>query len=107
MNETRIEKVALALTAIFSLVLSGVVLVSIAWLLLLLGSPVIFRPAFAQSSTAAVQLEAGIAKEEVDGNLKSAIEVYQKIAADSSAPRDVRAKALLRGRMLREAGAAG
>jgi Tol biopolymer transport system component len=52
--------------------------------------------AFAQSGVAGVKLEAGIAKEEVDGDLKSAIEVYQKIAADSSAPRDVRAKALLR-----------
>jgi Tol biopolymer transport system component len=52
--------------------------------------------ALAQSGTAGVKLEAGIAKEEVDGDLKSAIEVYQKIAADSSAPRDVRAKALLR-----------
>ena len=50
----------------------------------------------AQSTAPAVQLEAGIAKEEVDGNLKSVIEVYQKIAADASAARDVRAKALLR-----------
>jgi Tol biopolymer transport system component len=50
----------------------------------------------AQSTAPAVQLEAGIAKEEVDGNLKSAMEVYQKIGADASAPRDVRAKALLR-----------
>jgi Tol biopolymer transport system component len=52
--------------------------------------------ASAQTTAPAVQLEAGIAKEEVDGDLKSAMEVYQKIAADSSAPRDVRAKALLR-----------
>jgi Tol biopolymer transport system component len=51
--------------------------------------------ASAQSTAPAVRLEAGIAKEEVDGDLKSAMEVYQKIAADSSAPRDVRAKALL------------
>jgi hypothetical protein len=49
----------------------------------------------AQTTAPAVQLESGIAKEEVDGDLKSAMEVYQKIAADSSAPRDVRAKALL------------
>jgi Tol biopolymer transport system component len=47
-------------------------------------------------TTPAVRLEAGIAKEEVDGDLKSAMEVYQKIAADAAAPRDVRAKALLR-----------
>jgi len=51
---------------------------------------------FAQPGAPGVKLEAGIAKEEVDGDLKSAMEVYQKIAADSSAPRDVRAKALLR-----------
>ena len=50
---------------------------------------------FTQSGAAGVKLEAGIAKEEVDGDLKSAMEVYQKIVADSSAPRDVRAKALL------------
>jgi hypothetical protein len=52
-------------------------------------------PAFGQSS-AAVRLEGGMAKEDVDGDLKSAIDIYQKIAADASAPRDVRSKALLR-----------
>jgi hypothetical protein len=51
--------------------------------------------ASAQSTAPAVRLEAGIAKEEVEGDLRSATEIYQKIAADSSAPRDVRAKALL------------
>jgi hypothetical protein len=51
--------------------------------------------ASAQSTVPAVRLEAGIAKEEVDGDLRSATEIYQKIAADPSAPRDVRAKALL------------
>src|SRR5580658_2220159 len=101
MNETRIketmgEKVALAVAAIFSVALSGVVLLSIVFLLLILSLSVLVRPTFAQSSPAAVQLEGGIAKEEVDGDLKSAIEVYLKIAADSSAGRDVRAKALLR-----------
>ena len=45
---------------------------------------------------AGVRLEAGIEKEDVDGDLKSAMDIYQKIAADTSAPRDVRAKALLR-----------
>ena len=52
--------------------------------------------AFAQSTTAGVRLEAGIAKEEVDGDLKSAVDIYQKIAGDATAPRDMRAKALLR-----------
>lgn len=32
----------------------------------------------------------------MDGDLKSAIDIYQKIAADASVPRDVRSKALLR-----------
>jgi Tol biopolymer transport system component len=54
------------------------------------------RPASAQPNSAGVRLEAGIAKEEADGDLKSAMAVYQNIAADSTAPRDVRAKALLR-----------
>jgi Tol biopolymer transport system component len=55
-------------------------------------------PAFAQTAPvgAGVRLEDGIEKEDVDGDLKSAMEIYQKIAADTSAPRDVRAKALLR-----------
>lgn len=67
-----------------------------AGVLLILAAFTFIRPAFAQNTTAGVRLEAGIAKEEVDGDLKSAMEVYQKIVADSSAPRDVRAKALLR-----------
>jgi Tol biopolymer transport system component len=56
------------------------------------------RPVHAQSATVAagVRLEAGIEKEDVDGDLKSAMAIYEKIAADTSAPRDVRAKALLR-----------
>ena len=50
--------------------------------------------AFAQS-TSAVRLESGIAKEDVDGDLKSAIDIYQQVATDPAAARDVRAKALL------------
>ncbi|MBV8072893.1 MAG: hypothetical protein JO270_23520 [Acidobacteriaceae bacterium] len=46
-------------------------------------------------TTSAVRLESGIAKEDVDGDLKSAIDIYQKVASDSTAPREVRAKALL------------
>ena len=63
---------------------------------LLLAALLSIRPAFAQSRPAGVQLEAGIAKEEVDGDLKVAMEIYQKIAGDQSAGRDVRSKALLR-----------
>jgi hypothetical protein len=50
--------------------------------------------AFAQTRRA-VELEGAIAKEQVDGDLKTAIAIYQKIAGESSAPRNVSAKALL------------
>jgi hypothetical protein len=96
MNESKIEKVALGVAAICSLILSGAVAASILYLLMVLSSLVTIRPALAQSTTAGVRLEAGIEKEDVDGDLKSAMEIYQKIANDSSAPRDVRSKALLR-----------
>jgi WD40 repeat protein len=43
-----------------------------------------------------VRLEAGIEKEDVDGDLQSAMDIYVKVASDTSAPRGVRAKALLR-----------
>jgi hypothetical protein len=52
--------------------------------------------AFAQTTAPAVQLEAGIAQEEVDDNLKAAMEIYKKIADDTSACRDIRSKALVR-----------
>jgi len=70
---------------------------SLAWLLLGLALPTNVHSAAAQSTMgAAVRLQAGIEKEDVDGDLPSAMEIYQKIAADASAPRDVRARALLR-----------
>lgn len=47
-------------------------------------------------ASAGVLLQAGIEKEDVDGDLKSAMEIYQRIATDNSASRDVRARALLR-----------
>jgi len=49
---------------------------------------------FAQTKPA-VELEGAIAKEQVSGDLKAAIAAYQKIAEETSAPREVRAKALL------------
>ena len=94
MNESKVEKVVVGMAAFGSPILSEAVAASILYLLLL-SSLVVVPPAFAQT-TAGVQLEAGIAKEEVDGDLKSAMEIYQKIANDSSAPRDVRSEALLR-----------
>jgi Tol biopolymer transport system component len=93
MHETRIEKAALVSTGFGSLLAAFGGLIS---LLLALSSPMVVRPAFGQFNSAAVRLEAGVAKEDVDGDLKSAMEIYQKIAGDASVPRDVRSKALLR-----------
>ena len=44
----------------------------------------------------AVELQAAIATEQVKGDLDGAIAAYKKIAARASAPRNIRAKALLR-----------
>jgi hypothetical protein len=72
------------------------IVISLAWLGLGLASQLLAQAAFAQTQTKpAVELEAAIAKEQVNGDLKTAIAAYQKIAANNSAPRDVRAKALL------------
>ena len=97
-NANKMEEVALACTTISGLLLSSGVIVCAIYLLLTLASLMTVQPAFAQSTpvAAGVRLEAGIEKEDVDGDLKSAMDIYQKIAADTSAPRDVRAKALLR-----------
>src|SRR5215469_829004 len=93
MHETRIEKAALVSTGYGPLLAAFGGLLSL-WLAL--SSPMVVRPAFGQFNGAAVRLEAGVAKEDVDGDLKSAMEVYQKIAGDASVPREVRSKALLR-----------
>jgi Tol biopolymer transport system component len=95
MKESMIEKVAFALTAIGSLLFAGIAISSLMYLLMALGSLLMVRPVFAQA-TGGVRLEAGMVKEDVDGDLKSAVEIYQKIADDASAPRDVRSKALMR-----------
>ena len=89
---------ALALTAAFSVALSSGVITALVYLLLALTLTVSVRPVSGQSEPIGpgVRLQAGIEKEEVDGDLKSAMDIYQKIAADTSAPREVRARALLR-----------
>jgi Tol biopolymer transport system component len=94
----RRERLALAITAACSVALSGGVIVSLIYLLLAIASLMAARPAFAQTAPvgAGVRLEAGIEKEDVDGDPKSAMAIYEKIASDTAAPRDVRAKALLR-----------
>jgi hypothetical protein len=51
-------------------------------------------PAFAK--TAAELLREGLYAEEVEGNLEAAIQVYQQIIADSTAPRNLVAQALYR-----------
>jgi Tol biopolymer transport system component len=89
----KIENIALAFTAVFSIVLGGAAVVSIVILAGLLSEFAVV-PLHAQTRPA-VELQAAMTKEQVDGDLKTAIAAYQKIAADKSAPRDVRAKALL------------
>ena len=91
----RRERLTLAITAV---ALRGGVIASLIYLLLTLAWLIAAPPAFTQTAPvgAGVRLEAGIEKEDVDGDLKSAMDIYQKIAADTSASREVRAKALLR-----------
>jgi Tol biopolymer transport system component len=48
------------------------------------------------SGSPGVLLQAGIEKEDIDGDLKSAMDIYQRVFSDTSAPRDIRARALLR-----------
>jgi hypothetical protein len=108
MKKTRIEKIAFASTAIHRLRFRAATarerlacahyqtLKHLVYLLIALVPLVLVPPAFPQSTTAGVRLQAGFAKEDVDGDLKSAMEIYQKIADDRSAPRDVRSQALLR-----------
>jgi Tol biopolymer transport system component len=93
MKFEKIENIALAFTAVFSIVLGGTAVVSIVILAGLLSEFAVV-PLHAQTRPA-VELQAAMTKEQVDGDLKTAIAAYQKIAADKSAPRDVRAKALL------------
>ena len=92
------ERIALGIAAGFSFALGGGVLGLLIYLLLLLVTIAGAKPAIAQSgsSTPGVMLQSGIQKEDVDGDLKGAMSIYEKIAADASAPREVRAKALLR-----------
>ncbi len=93
MKFEKIEHIALAVTTVFSILLGGTAVISIVILAGLLSEFAVV-PLHAQTSPA-VELQAAMTKEQVDGDLKTAVEAYQKIAADKSAPRDVRAKALL------------
>jgi Tol biopolymer transport system component len=93
MKSEKLENIAMALTAVVSIILGGAAVVSIVVAAGLL-SELAVVPLHAQTKPA-VELEAAIAKEQVDGDLKTAMAAFQKIAADNSASRDVRAKALL------------
>ncbi len=65
--------------------------------LLLLQSLIAAQRVQAQAPVGAgVLLQAAIEKEDIDGDLKSAMDIYQKVVADTSASRDVRSRALLR-----------
>jgi hypothetical protein len=87
-KSTRTESIALACTTVSSLLLSGRVIACIVYVLQTLASLVTVRPAFAQSTSVApgVRLEADIEKEDVDGDLKSAMDIYQNIPATRRLP---------------------
>jgi hypothetical protein len=90
--------IGLACTGAGGPVLGGGVVACVLYLLLTLVLLIPARPAYSQTApvAAGVRLEEGIEKEDVDGDLKSATDIYQMIAGDTTAPREVRAKALLR-----------
>jgi Tol biopolymer transport system component len=92
------ERIVLTITAAIGIALSTGMIAALLYLVIAFGSLIASPTAYAQAAPppAGVQLQAGIEKENVDGDLNSAIGIYQKIAADPAAPRDLRAKALLR-----------
>lgn len=95
--ETKTESIDVAGTCARGLTLGDLLIASILCSLLALTSLVTVQATCAQSASlaAGVRLQAGIEKEDVDGDLPAAIEIYKRIAADKSAPREVRARALL------------
>jgi Tol biopolymer transport system component len=92
------DQLAMVMTAACGVALSTGLIPALIYLLLALAPLVALRPGFGQSAppSAGMRLQAGIEKEDVDGDLKSAMDIYQKIAANNSVPREVRARALLR-----------
>jgi Tol biopolymer transport system component len=99
---TKIERMTLVSVMVSGLLFSEGVIACVICLLLTIASLTIglqlmVQPVLAQATVAAgVRLEAGIEKEDVDGDLPAAMDIFQKIAVDKSAPRDVRSRALLR-----------
>jgi hypothetical protein len=92
------DQLAMAITAACGVWLSSGLIPALIYLLLALAPLVAVRPGFSQPApvSAGVRLQGGIEKEDVDGDLKSAMDIYGKIAVDNSVPREVRARALLR-----------
>ena len=93
MKSERLRNLVIALPVMGSMARSGRLAVSFVWVIL--GIPTPLAPAAHAQTRPAIELERAISKEQVDGDLKTAMAVYQKIGGDQSAPRDVRAKASL------------
>jgi len=92
------ERYAAAIAMACAVATSRGAVSAVLYLLLALAPVAAVRPIDAQQgpTAAGVLLASGIEKEDGEGDLKSAMEIYQALAADNSAPREVRAKALLR-----------
>jgi hypothetical protein len=93
MKSERLENIAIALIAMGSVAVTGGLTLSFAWLFMGLAMQLLEPAAFAQTKPA-VELEGTIAREQVDGDLKTAIAAYRKIASNSSASRDARQAAV-------------
>jgi Tol biopolymer transport system component len=94
MKAGKAENIVVALVTLIDVVGAGAVVISLICFLLIAAPPLQAAATFEQTKPA-VELEGAIAEEQVDGDLKTAIAVYQKIAGENAAPRDVRAKALM------------
>jgi len=91
------ERLALTFAAACSVAMSGGVIAALVYLFLALVPPLAARPAFRQSPSAGVGalLWAVIEKKELGNDVKSATDIHRNIAADTSAPREVRVTAML------------
>jgi hypothetical protein len=99
MKSEKLENLVIALIAMGSVAVTGALALSFAWLVMGLAMQLLEPAAFAQTKPA-VELESAIAREQVDGDLKTAIPANRKIAADTSASRDARQAAAAPGRLL-------
>jgi hypothetical protein len=76
------ERIGFAIAGAIGVALSAGVVAALIYFLLALGSLIASPAAYAQAAppTAGVMLQAGIEKENVDGDLKAAMSIYEKIA---------------------------